>query len=165
MSRIGKEVNTISFEIQETKLLEIVCDKCSIIIGTNRVSKSSEQVSTVVKNIKDVCGSFSRRKLDWDLSSPRYYSVRHELEKRKQGSSLWRTQICQTNQVSKKVVKSLCRWLKIFLEFLEKETRLGVSNLSSALFSSPFPSFWYYSICHELEKRWTQFRNLRNKAR
>ena len=158
--RIGKEMNTISFEIEGNKTHP---RDCMWRMQYNRWNESNER-DGIVKNIKD-CRSFSRRKLDWDLSSPRYYSVRHELEKRKQGSSLWRTQICQTNQVSKKVVKSLCRWLKIFLEFLEKETRLGVSNLSSALFSSPFPSFWYYSICHELEKRWTQFRNLRNKAR
>ena len=52
MSRIGKEVNTISFEIQETKLLEIVSDKCSTIVGTNRMNE------TVLLKISKIVGVF-----------------------------------------------------------------------------------------------------------
>ena len=75
-----------NFEIHETRLDEFGVDATNVgpIVGTNRMSKM------VVKKIKD-CRSFSRRKLDSSsgvssLSSPlpslRYYSVRHELEKK-----------------------------------------------------------------------------------
>ena len=91
------------------------------------------------------------------LPSSQYYSMRHELEKRKQGSSSWRTQICQTNWMSKivKNIKDLCR--NFSRRKLDWEFRIFL------LFFFPI-SFHTPRIRSSVEKRWTQFRNPRNKA-
>ena len=65
-----------------------------------------------------------------------------------------RMQVCQTNQVSKKMVKNLCRWLKIFVGLFREGNSIGSFG---SFFSTFFFSSFFSSI--SLEKKWIQFRN------
>ena len=149
--RIGKEVNTISFEIEGNKTPRDCMWRMQY-IGTNRVSK------TVVKNIEDVCRSFSRRKLLQTFSpilfcTPRIgkemNTISFEIEGNKTHprDCMWRMQYNRWNESNERdgIVKNIkdCR------SFLRRKLDWDLSF--------PLPSPRYYSVCHELEKRWTLF--------
>ena len=149
--RIGKEVNTISFEIEGNKTPRDCMWRMQY-IGTNRVSK------TVVKNIEDVCRSFSRRKLLQTFSpilfcTPRIgkemNTISFEIEGNKTHprDCMWRMQYNRWNESNERdgIVKNI------------KDCRSFSRRKLDWDLSFPLPSPRYYSVRHELEKRWTLF--------